>query len=341
MTEMHRPTTTGARDTDLIGPLLKLAGRRPTPDPSHMVTARVAAREEWARVVKWRAWRVSLWKLSAAALIVVALGNAIWLARRQASPFPTTRGPEIATLQTVTGPVLVTNRELGEPVVARAGMRLRAGDRVETTEGSRAAFSLSDNGSIRLDRATVVVLAAADGMRLDRGAVYVDTGTGAHHSALRVHTAFGIVDHLGTQFEVRLRDRTLRVSVREGSVAVEHRGTRSTSHAGERLILAADRPVERQTIETFAADWRWTTDVASRFDLEGAAVPEFLDWATRELGMAWEYNPPDMGARVRQIVLHGSIEGLTPDEALAAVLPTCGLTFYQERGRIIVTAQPK
>jgi hypothetical protein len=48
-----------------------------------------------------------------------------------------------------------------------------------------------------------------------------------------------------------------------------------------------------------------------------------------------------MRDRVRRIVLHGSIEGLTPREALAAVLPTCGLTFFQERGRIIVTAQPK
>jgi hypothetical protein len=46
--------------------------------------------------------------------------------------------------------------------------------------------------------------------------------------------------------------------------------------------------------------------------------------------------------RERAIVLHGSIEGLTPDEALAAVLPTCGWAFeYQERGRIIVTAQAK
>src|SRR5688572_22170108 len=104
---MYRPATTGAKGTDLIGPLLKFAGRRPTPDPSHMATARAAARAEWARVVKRRAWRVSLWKLSAAALIVVALGNAIWLARRQAPPSPIARGPEIATLQTVTGPVLV------------------------------------------------------------------------------------------------------------------------------------------------------------------------------------------------------------------------------------------
>jgi hypothetical protein len=60
------------------------------------------------------------------------------------------------------------------------------------------------------------------------------------------------------------------------------------------------------------------------------------------LGVAWQYEDPDMQDRVQRTVLHGSIDGLTPDEALAAVLPTCGLTFYyQERGRIIVTAHAK
>jgi hypothetical protein len=341
VTETHRPAEPEERPSYPIGPLLKLAGRRSVPDPSYMAAARVAAREEWARVVKRRAWRISLWKVSAAALIFVASGTAIWFARRQSPASVSVPSAAIATLQIVTGSVIVTSSEFSERVVAHAGMRLIRGARVETTEGGRAAFSVGSNGSIRLDRSTVVVLDGAERLRLDQGAVYVDTGTGSHESALRVQTALGIVDHLGTQFEVRLDDRTLRVSVREGSVAVEHRGTRSTSHAGQRLIFAADRPVERQTIETFAADWSWTTGLASRFDLEGATVPRFLDWASRELGMTWAYGEPAMRRRVDRIVLHGSIEGLTPDEALAAVLPTCGLTFYRERGRMIITAQAK
>jgi hypothetical protein len=284
--------------------------------------------------------RLPRWKLRAAALVVAALGTATWLAGRESRPSTSTPAEEVAILQSITGPVFVTNGELAKPVLARAGMRLRPGDRVETTDGGRAAFSLSGEDSIRLDRATVVVLAGADRLRLDRGAVYVDTGDGAHRSALRVHTAFGIVDHAGTQFEVCVRDRALRISVREGFVGVEHQGTRSTSHAGERLILAADHSVERQTIEPFAADWRWITDVASQFDLEGAVVPEFLDWAARELGITGEYEYPAMRDRVGHIVLHGSIDGLTPDEALAAVLPRYGLAFeYRERGRILVTAQ--
>ena len=341
MTETHRPTAPEGGHTDLIGPLLKLAGRRPAPDPSQMARARAAARDEWARVVKRRQWRLSLWRGSAAALILVALGTAIWFARRP-SPAPVSiQAAEIGTLQIVNGSVTVARGGSSERVVARAGMRLVAGDRVDTTEGGRAAFSLGGKGSIRLDRATVVALDGAQRLRLDRGAVYVDTGAGPHESALRVQTAFGIVDHLGTQFEVRLHDRTLRVSVREGSVAVEHQGARSTSHAGEQLILAADRPAQRRRIERFAADWRWTTDLASRFDLEGAAVAEFMDWATRELGTTWEYSEPGMRRRFEQIVLHGSIEDLTPPEALAAVLPTCGLTFYQERGRIVLKAHAR
>jgi hypothetical protein len=39
---------------------------------------------------------------------------------------------------------------------------------------------------------------------------------------------------------------------------------------------------------------------------------------------------------IEQIVLHGSIDGLTPEEALGAVLPTCGLTFRLEGERLIV-----
>jgi len=65
-------------------------------------------------------------------------------------------------------------------------------------------------------------------------------------------------------------------------------------------------------------------------------VPRFLDWASRELGTRWEYGRPEMRRRVEPIVLHGSLEGLTPDEALAAVLPTCGLTVVRDRDRLVV-----
>jgi len=57
------------------------------------------------------------------------------------------------------------------------------------------------------------------------------------------------------------------------------------------------------------------------------SVPAFLQWVSREHGWLWEYDDVSLRHRVERIVLHGSIDGLAPEEALAAVLPTCGLAF--------------
>ena len=43
---------------DQIGQLLRLAGRRPMPDPADMRRAREAAHAEWTLVVQQRTWRV-------------------------------------------------------------------------------------------------------------------------------------------------------------------------------------------------------------------------------------------------------------------------------------------
>ncbi len=43
-------------------------------------------------------------------------------------------------------------------------------------------------------------------------------------------------------------------------------------------------------------------------------------------------------ARADGIVLHGSIDGLLPEEALAAVLPASGLTSRRQGDRLVVSA---
>jgi hypothetical protein len=179
---------------------------------------------------------------------------------------------------------------------------------------------------------------------LERGAVYVDSGgvdsggepSAAVSKALEIKTPFGSVRHVGTQFEVRLQESLLRVRVREGTVAVERASTRWTSQAGEALMLSRSGPPAREMIPTFGPDWNWVTDLAEPFHLEGARVPAFLQWVSREQGWRWQLEDPRMLDHIEQIVLHGSIDGLTPEEALSAVLPTCGLTFRLEGERLIV-----
>ncbi|MGH2651937.1 MAG: hypothetical protein ACRDHK_12100, partial [Actinomycetota bacterium] len=61
-----------------------------------------------------------------------------------------------------------------------------------------------------------------------------------------------------------------------------------------------------------------------------------LDWIGRETGLRIEYGDPTIASDASTIVLHGSIEGLRPDETLAAVLPTCGLGHSVEGGALIL-----
>ena len=327
---------------DPVGELVKLAGRRPMPDPAHMARARIAAHDEWRRVVRRRAWRTSLWGVTAAVLAIATVGGVlVWRQRAQPpGPAATAVAVEIGVVEVIKGTVIMTGADGVSHALAR-GARLRAGDRIETGADGRTVLSIA-GVSVRLDHASAANL-AGDALALARGAVYVDTGLAppdakaAHSlSALRVSTPLGTVQHIGTQFEVRLDDEALRVSVREGAVIVESAGARVTSRAGERLLVRTDRPVERQTVAQSARDWAWIQEVPRPFGLDGATVPRFLDWASRELGARWEYGRPEMRRRVEPIVLHGSLEGLTPDEALAAVLPTCGLRVVRDRDRLMV-----
>ena len=334
MTHTHDSEQSPGAGVDRLGQLVKLAGRRPVPDAAQMLHARAAARLEWTRVVERRSWRMSFW-LTAAAIAVAALGTIAWLAQRHSS-IPAAH-PEIATLEAVTGPLIVTAGGVSRSVTV-AGVQLRAGDRIETGADTRTALRMLGGVSVRLDHRTSVILASESQLMLQHGAAYVDADSAASGAALHIATSVGEVRHTGTQFEVRLDGEVLQVRVREGSVAVEASGERWTSRAGELLVLARGHAPERRSIPTSGPLWSWVSDVAPPFTLEGATVPAFLRWVTREQGWTLEFSDASLRGRVDRIVLHGSIAGLTAEEALAAVLPTCGLTSRRESDRLIISA---
>jgi hypothetical protein len=170
------------------------------------------------------------------------------------------------------------------------------------------------------------------------GTVYVDSDPQQSRGSLVVATPLGTVRHVGTQFEVRLQPASLDGRVREGEVSIENRTARLTATAGEALLLREDRPIERRRIASSDPGWTWVTTMAAPFILEGATVPSFLQWVSREEGLQWEY--ADAAARrvADRAVLHGSIDGLTPAEALLAVLPAAGLTSKRQGDRLIISA---
>lgn len=193
-----------------------------------------------------------------------------------------------------------------------------------------AAFGL-DGASIRLDAGSRVRLVSESEIRLERGAVYVDSqGEGT----VAVHTPLGTVTEIGTRFEVRLLGSTVRVRVREGAVlAVSHR-----ADAGTELTLRADGSVTRHRIAAWGPEWSWVLKAAPPLRIEGLTLKEVLSQIVRETGWTIRYEDPALRESAGEIVVHGDVSHLAPDQALEAVLPGAGLDHEVVDGVLILRA---
>ena len=335
MTDRSRPDEAG----DELEPLFGLAGRRPRLPGHELAPIRAAARGAWRRQLRRRAARRLVGAgLSLAAGALVAIG----LLARDARPVGI-QAPVAAAPAAVVGALLV---ELGEvTMVGPVGAvrdQLRAGSTVVTGGDGRAALRLSGGTSIRVDVDSRLRLENATLVVLDHGAVYVDSDPRLAHAAIVVETPLGTVRHRGTQFEVRLFEDlstpsessagsaaavALRVTVREGTLEVARGGRDYAAAAGAELTLRADGSVEQSSALAHGPAWAWTQQAAPPFAIEGRTLAAFLDWVSREVALPWRYGDAVVETIARQTVLHGSIAGLTPEQALSVVLPGCGLRY--------------
>ena len=191
---------------------------------------------------------------------------------------------------------------------------------VYETAALPASFDL-DLGTLRLERGTRVTRAEGDALTLERGMIFVAT-SGA--TSLVVHTPFGDVRDIGTQFEVRLSPHDVQVRVREG--LVELRGERAS--AGESLLATSSNVQKSRD----ANDWEWVERAAPPIRLEGATLADVLRRVAREKGLAldWHADP----AR-RNVVLRGN-EPFTPSEALDAATAAAGVRYRIEGNRLVI-----
>jgi len=74
---------------------------------------------------------------------------------------------------------------------------------------------------------------------------------------------------------------------------------------------------------------------ASTFDIADKPLSAFLTWVARQTGRKLVYDGPDAEALAHRVRLHGSIAGLTPDVALAAVLSTTSLRLQRSADDIL------
>jgi hypothetical protein len=71
--------------------------------------------------------------------------------------------------------------------------------------------------------------------------------------------------------------------------------------------------------------WDWALGLSPAFDVDGQTLGAFLERLGREMHWRFRFSPPSVEAMAAAIVLHGSLAGLEPEEALEAALATSGL----------------
>jgi FecR-like protein len=324
-------TWRGAPEEDTVRKLLGEAGPRPALPENDLRAIRDAAHAEWSRRYGVRAARDSRhrpWLAAAAVLAAAVIGIAWWVRTRTPAAAPT-----VATIERVTG-----------GASGLKGNLLVAGSVLDTDGATpgRLTVRMQGGASVRLDAATRVRLASATVVDLERGAVYVDTGTAPGRSedvAVRAGDVF--FRPAGTQFQVRAGGRDAKVQVREGRVAV-NRGTESlVAAAGEEIVMSADRRVLRRPGTVSGPDWAWVGDAAPMLAIEGVKARDFLAWYGRETGLRVELSGNEASAVADSCVLHGSIEDLELADAPAVVLSSCGLEHRVSDRALFVSVAAK
>jgi hypothetical protein len=325
-------STTSAQD-EMTVRLLRLAGMRAEVPAERAARVRAAVLSECRTVARARAVRrrvmAAAGVLSAAAAVMIAVR--LWFP----SAVRPSLGARLAIVETAQGTGLQVRDTTGALSASRmqTGAAIREGDRIETDGASRVSVRLTGGASLRFDHATAARLVSARRIELSAGAVYVDSGSAS--PGLEVRTRLASVRDIGTQFEVRVGERSLRVRVRSGLVEVQRGRDVSSARPGVELTVDSDRVTSRDIL-AHGPDWEWAARLAPAFAIEGRSLRTFLERWCHEEGWALAYADPALARDASGIILHGSTDGLPPVEALTVVLTTTGLTHRFEDGQLVV-----
>lgn len=289
---------------------------------SETALARVRANveREWRLVALSgrRSRRIRLAGIAAAFMVFTVGGALAWHLARPA--------PLVGTVSRVLGGGLASHSYLWPDQALSPGTPLHAGDELHAR--GPAAVALQSQDSLRMASGTMIRLRSSGDLELLEGRIYLDLPPGrTSASPMRVQTAAGVIEHLGTQFEVATAGRDVRIRVREGSVRLLRPAGSEIATAGTELTASPEGSTSRRAIATHGSEWNWAEGLTSGLEVEGRSLIDFLHWAGREMGLQLEFADSRASDVALRTSLHGSLDGVPPLEALNRVLSTTSLEF--------------
>jgi ferric-dicitrate binding protein FerR (iron transport regulator) len=338
MSEESDKQVSAVDDDTALASIIKLAGERP--DIPMAVESRVYHRvqEEWQNATAspnsdkvyrkvhstWRRGNLMRWLLPAG-VAATAIMATVFMSQPDPVPLRV-----VATVSTVIG---------AEPFSATyaSGSVVYAGDVIATGEGEGLSLLLARNESLRIDENTQLRVDATDQYTLLSGRVYADTGQFIYRNGgLKIDTPLGLVTDVGTQFSVTATNESLDVAVREGRVDVQTASQVHAARMGQRMLLAPGEGAAVTDLDTHDDYWDWIVDLTPAFDLTNRSLLDFLKWAARETGRELVFISDESRMSAMRTDVHGSVSGLTPEEALQAILATTTIRYRIELDKIII-----
>lgn len=293
---------------------------------------RAATEAEWRAAVAVRPRRWMPVAIAASVLgVAVAAGLAVL------GSFEAQRGGEVlASLVLSEGPGMTQVRTFRSDVAIAAGESLLS-DRTYQAHG-QALLALENGGNLRIAAGARFEVVGKDTVQLGVGELYVDIPPGIDTpAAFVVTTPAGEFQHVGTQFALAVANGETRLRVREGVVHWVTAEGRSAVEAGSEVHITRDGKASRRAIAASDKSWDWTSVTTPDFEVDNRPLEEFLAWVARESGRQLVLADEATRMQVATIRMHGSVKGLTPMQALSAVMAATSLRFELPEGKIRVS----
>lgn len=340
--ELVTAETTETAEESFVRMLIESAGPAPSAPEASRARVYASAQDAWRRMVMQRRARTRGYGWMAAAATVAAVAFVLTLRDAPRAPEDTAvAGAPVATVAKIVGSVYVIRAGAERRLSADAGRGeiVRAGESLSTSADGGVALAYEDGLSLRVGEDSLLVLESATKAALERGLVYVDAGTTAARgsaASFELETPLGSVRHTGTQYEAAVREGTVTVRVREGSVEVVDGARAVSGEAGQEIALDEGAEPRTRAIATHGVEWAWVEELAAIEARDSYPVAELLDWIAREMGRRLEYASLDAETSAAAAALHG-LQGLTPQEALEVVAGTTRLGYRLVDDRLVVT----
>ena len=334
MSRRHDSERYAAAEEHEIATWIRQAGRRPSIPSDAAARYRAVADDAWRDGLR-RAQR-RRWTRWAAAALVATLIGAVWLAGRHDTAS--------ATVEAVRGSVVTQLPDETAVAPLVVGALLAADTWLHTPPEASVAIRLAAGASVRLGADGRLQLRGPESVFLERGRLDVASGDARGRGPIAVHTRFGVVRDIGTRFQVAVADPqatgpALQVRVRTGRVRLDRAHEPALEiAAGKALTLTADGNAALGDQPVHGASWAWAFAAGPGFELDGKTLGAVLTWLRDETGWTVRFADPEQAAGHRAKRLSGSLDGLTPEQALDILAPAAGLAYRLDDGTVTLDA---